>query len=130
MSKVKSWKLDILSKLFADIQGMSKVVAINLLSNVGIGQLVLISKVVADAKATKNLLSVIQAVNAQTDDFSELEKSIKGKGFTQAESLINFTVQLKADNRLMLESLLADDEGKKLVQQGATALLDNYLYVR
>lgn len=130
MSKVKSWKLDILSKLFADIQGMSKVVAINLLSNVGIGQLVLISKVVADAKATKNLLSVIQVVNTETDDFSELEKSIKGKGFTQAESLINFTVQLKADNRLMLESLLADDEGRKLVQQGATALLDNYLYVR
>ena len=129
MGKVKDWKIEILNKLFAEVQGMGKVIAINLLSSVGIGQLVLIDKVVADSKATKNLLSVIQAVNSEAD-FSDLEKSIKGKGFTQATSLINFTVQLKPDSRLMLESLLADDEGKKLLQKGTSALLDNYLYVR
>ena len=130
MGKVKDWKIEILNKLFADVQGMGKVIAINLLSSVGIGQLVLIDKVVADAKAIKNLLTIIQAVNSDADDFSELEKSIKGKGFTQATSLINFAIQLKPDSRLMLESLLADDEGKKLLQKGTSELLENYLYVR
>lgn len=130
MSRITEWKLEVLETILKDVQGMSKIIVVQLLTTLKIGQLVLLQKVVADKTATKNLLEVIKVANSAEADFSKLEKSIKGKGFTQAESLVNFAVQLKPDARMMAESLLADEQGLKLLKQGIDALMENYLYVR
>ena len=130
MSSVKDWKVAVLSKLFAEVQGMEKVIAITLLPAMGIGQLVLLKSVLVDKVAIKNLLMVIKTVNT-AGDLAPLEASIKGKGFTQSASLVNFTSQLKDDKRIMLESLLADEKvGRELLEKGISGLLDEYLYVR
>lgn len=130
MSKVTDWKVATLSKLFAEIQGMEKVILVTLLPALGIGQLLLLKTVLADKIAIKNLLTVIKTVNT-AGDLKPLETSIKGKGFTQSASLVNFTSQLKADKRMMLESLLADEKvGRELLVKGISGLLDEYLYVR
>lgn len=129
MSKVVDWKVEVLTKVFAEFAGLTKVLAVNVLSTFGIGQLVLISKVVTDTKAPADLLTLIKGINTGSE-LDEIGKGIKGKGFVQAESLINFSTQLKAEKVLMLEALLADKEGIKLLKIGSDALLADYLYIR
>ena len=124
-------KLKVVKGALSGVTGIFKGVFSSIIADLKIGQLVLLDRVLQDKTAIKDLQKVLTAIDEGKDQeqiTADLQDKIKGTGFKSANSLINFSLQLKEDQAMNLHGSLQEEGSLKDLHKAIAYLLDNYEY--
>ena len=127
----KADKEKVLANSLKGEKGLIKAVLLTELTGQKIGQYNVLQHNTKTADLAKGLIKVIDlAVNGTEKDeaLKAVQAEIKGSGFASAESVINYTYQLKEGSLINLQSVFAEKNGIELVQKSVADLLNNYVY--
>lgn len=123
-------KAEVIAGALKNEKGMAKGLVISLLTDIKIGQTLLLQYNLASKATIENMVKILDLATAGKDPEKEEKtiQAIKGKGFTSVDSLVNFSYQLKPDQAIMLQSILEDPAGSGSLKKAVDVLLANYVY--
>ena len=127
----KDQKVKVLTESLKGEKGLIVSAIVNELKAEKIGQYSLLKANLKDDAGTKNLIEVLDmAVQGKSKDdaLKTLQDTVKQTGFRSANSLVNYTYQLKEDSRLNLLTILQETKGSALLKKAVNSLLSDEVY--